>query len=365
MRKIRRGGMVLLGCRLARLAVLLLLAACGSDPELGPSETTTYVITADQAGASVSIVDVQSGRVARTLSTHVGPHEAAASGDGRWIVISNYGGSQTAGNNSLLVLEGESLEVPDTVSLGEYGRPHGMAFLPGDSLLAVTVEQDSAVLLVRIPSGEIKSALPTGQQLSHMLAVHPNGRRIYTANIVDGSVSEMDVASGELVRTAPVGPMAEAIGITPDGRELWVGSNEDHTITVLDTDDLATIATIDAPGFPYRIVFTPDGAMAVVTQPEADVVRLFDVATHSEAGTIPVAGEPAGLFITPDGARAYVARNATDSVAVLSLIDRTVDRMLPAGPRPDGIVVLEDRPRLPSAEASATLSHPGRSEKAP
>jgi DNA-binding beta-propeller fold protein YncE len=365
MRKIRYPTVSLPGRWLGRPAVLFLLAACGHDTAPDPSETTTYVITADQAGASVSVVDARSGRVARTHRTHVGPHEAAASGDGRWIVVSNYGGSQTPGNNSLLLLDGASLDGVDTVSLGEYRRPHGMAFLPGDTLLAVTVEQDSAVLLVRIPSGKIKSALSTGQQLSHMLAVHPNGRQIYTANIVDGSVSEMDIGSGELLRTAPVGPMAEAIGITPDGRELWVGSNEDHTITILDTDDLETITTIDAPGFPYRIAFTPDGATAVVTQPEANVVRLFDVAGHVEIGSIRVPGEPAGLFIAPDGGRAYVARNATDSTAVLSLTDRTVERMLPSGPRPDGIVALEDRSYLPRVEASPALSHPGRGEPTP
>ena len=338
-----RRTLALSGRALALPCLSLLFTACGSGQPPG-SETATYVVTADQAGSSVSIVDADSGRVVRTLPTHVGPHEATISGDGSRIVVTNYGDGQNVGT-SLLLLDSRSLEITDTIPLGEYRRPHGMAFLPGDSLLAVTVEADSAVVVVRIPSGDIRSVLPTGGWVSHMLALHPAGHRVYTANIVDATVSEMDVATGELVRTAPVGPMAEAIGITPDGAELWVGSNQDHTITVLDTEDLSTIATFEAPGFPYRIVFTPDGETAVVTQPEAGVVRLFDVETREEVGSIPMAGEPAGVFITPDGGRAYVTRNAVDSIAVVSLTDRTVERTLPAGPRPDGIVVLE-APRL-------------------
>jgi DNA-binding beta-propeller fold protein YncE len=302
--------------------------------------TSTYVVTANQAGASVSIIDAGSREVVRTLPTEVGPHEAAVSSDGRWVVISNYGDQQVQGS-SLLAIDGRTLGIADTISLGDYRRPHGMAFLPGDSLLAVTVERDSAVLVVRFPSGEIKSALPTGQWVSHMLAIHPNGRRIYTANITDATVSEIDVETATLVRTAKVGPVSEAIGITPDGGELWVGSNTEHTITVLDTDDLSTIATLEAPGFPYRIAFTPDGATAVVPQPEAGVVRLFDVATHTPIGSIPLDGEPAGITISRDGELAYVSRNAAGSVAVVSLVDRAVVRTLPAGAAPDGIVVLE------------------------
>lgn len=306
---------------------------------------STYIVTANQAGASVSIIDAETSEVVRTLPTEVGPHEVAISSDGRWVVVSNYGNQQVRGS-SLLAIDGRSLEVADTISLGDYRRPHGMAFLPGDSLLAVTVEQDSAVLLVRFPSGQIKSALPTGQWVSHMLAVHPDGRRVYTANITDATVSEIDVASGKLVRTAKVGPMSEAIGITPDGAEIWVGSNTEHTITVLDTDDLSTIARLDAPGFPYRIAFTPDGSTALVPQPEAGVVRLFDVATHSRIGSIPVTGEPTGITISQGGELAYVAQNGANRVAVLSLVDQSVLRTLPAGAAPDGIVVLEGHPEL-------------------
>ncbi|MGD8495897.1 MAG: hypothetical protein PVF05_06870 [Gemmatimonadales bacterium] len=321
----------------------LLLAVAFAGRGIAQRAATTYVVTANQQGASVSIIDAGTRAIVRTLPTEVGPHEAIASTDGRWVIVSNYGNQQVRGG-SLLAIDGRTLEIADTISLGEYRRPHGMAFMPGDSLLAVTVEQDSAVLLVRIPSGEIAAALPTGQWVSHMLAVHPNGQRIYTANITDATVSEIDVATGSLVRTAKVRPMSEAIGITPDGSELWVGSNTEHTITVLDTRDLTTIATLEAPGFPYRIAFTPDGTTAVVPQPEANVVRLFDVATHTSVGSIPLAGEPVGVTISGDGDLAYVARNSANSVAVLSLADMSVVRTLPAGAAPDGIAVLEAHP---------------------
>lgn len=337
------------------VAATLALPACrsGPAPSAGPP-SATYLVTADQAGSSATVVAVESGRVLRTLPTTVGPHEATASSDGRWVVVSNYGDGGTVGT-SLLAIDGRSLEVADTLDLGAYRRPHGMAFLPGDSLLLVTVELDSAVLVVRFPSGEVRSALPTGQWVSHMLAVHPDGRRVYTANIVDATVSEMDIRAGSLVRTAPVGPAAEAIGITPDGSELWVGSNSEHTITVLDTETLSPIATMPAAGFPYRIVFTPDGSTGIVTQPEANLVRLFDVASHQETGTIPVAGAPAGIALSRDGSLAYVTRNEADSVAVVSLANRAVQAMLPAGPTPDGIVVLEGLALEGVAEVDAAV----------
>ena len=48
------------------------------------------------------------------------------------------------------VIDVPALKVVRTISLGEYQRPHGIVFLPGDSLVAVTSESSRNVVIVSV-----------------------------------------------------------------------------------------------------------------------------------------------------------------------------------------------------------------------
>ena len=53
------------------------------------------------------------------------------------------------------------LKVACTIDLGEHRAPHGIAFLPGDRLVAVTCEQTRHVVVVDIVDGVVRRAVPT------------------------------------------------------------------------------------------------------------------------------------------------------------------------------------------------------------
>ena len=74
-----------------------------------------------------------------TLPTGQGPHEVAISRDGSVAVVTDYG-AQGPGGNTLTVIDVPGQRVARTIELGQYRRPHGIVFLPGDSLVAVTSE---------------------------------------------------------------------------------------------------------------------------------------------------------------------------------------------------------------------------------
>ena len=131
--------------RLGSIAVAVVAAAhagaCTSTVRVegvSPSETpaTGTVIVANMGDNTATLIDVASRRVVATLPTGNGAHEVAVSNDGRWAVVSNYG-VRGAPGNSLTVIDVPSAKVVRTIELGEFRRPHGSAFLPGDSVFAV------------------------------------------------------------------------------------------------------------------------------------------------------------------------------------------------------------------------------------
>ena len=325
------------------VAILTILLAGTAAPAWAQPKPSGTLVVTNKSDHTVTILDVGSGTVLATLPTGQGPHEVAVSHDGRWAVATNYG-VRGAPGNSLTVFDLETLEVTRTIDLGEHQRPHGAAFLPGDSLLAVTAEASQVVLLVDITTGDVVGTMPTQQAASHMLALVPDGSRIYTTNIRDGTLTELDVASREPLRVVPVAPVVEGLAVSPSGDEVWVGSNEDQTVSVFDVESGEIVAELTGFGFPYRISITPDGSLAIVSDPIRDEVWLFDVSTRDKRARISIAesagaGEssPQGITISRDGQVAYVTLGGRDQVAVIDLGSATILATMPTGAGPDGI----------------------------
>src|SRR3990172_3377937 len=114
------------------------------------AQTGTLIVT-NKTPATATIVDVASGRALATLSTGMGPHEVVVSSDGRLAVGTDYGAQQPG--RTLTVIDVPALRVARTIDLGQYTRPHGVVFLPGDSLVVVTSETTQHVVIVNVAAG--------------------------------------------------------------------------------------------------------------------------------------------------------------------------------------------------------------------
>jgi DNA-binding beta-propeller fold protein YncE len=319
---------------------LAVLAACdtvASEPagaQTGPAGT--LVIT-NKSAATATLIDVASGNVLATLPTGQGPHEVALTRDGSLAVVTDYGTGQGPGH-TLTVIDVPGRRVARTIELGQYTRPHGIAFLPGDSLVAVTSEASQNVVIVHPASGAIRKAIPTRHAGSHMVAFGNSADRMYTGDIGSNTVSELNPATGEYLRSFAVPSQPEAIGVTPDGREVWVGSNAEGKVSVLTPSTAAVVTAAEGFGWPYRIVFTPNGQTVIMPDLRGEEVRFVERATHRELGRMPFAGAaPQGIAITPDGRWAFLSLSGAGSVVLIDIAARTVVRSIPAGPAPDGV----------------------------
>lgn len=320
-----------------RIAALVAVTAA-----LSPLNAQRVVVTHKSAG-TVGIYDPATGRELFHHPTGHGPHEVATSADGRWVVVTDYG-AQVPGSTLTILDLRDSLPVR-TVELPER-RPHGVKVLSDNRTAVITAEQGGKLLLVDVAAGEVVTTLPTGQRLSHMVAVSPDERQFYTANISDGTLSIIPRDGGDpaIVR---VGTMTEAIAASPDGRTVWLGSNNTGKVFVVDVERRAVIDSVQTPGFPYRIAFTPDGRIAIVTNPQQDEVRLIDARSREVMTVIGTAtpggpAQPFGVIVAPDGKRAWFTMAMSGEVMEVELPSGRVVGRFPvgAGTGPDGIALL-------------------------
>jgi YVTN family beta-propeller protein len=325
-------------CRARRAAVVAALAF-GASPLAAQT-----LVTANMTAHSASVIDLATGVARGTVETPEGPHEVAISHDGKWAVVSIYGTRGSIGN-SLVVIEVATGAEARRIDLGEYRRPHGMAFLPGDQKLLVTSETSQRVLVVDFATGAVDTTMITSQATTHMVALVPDGSRAFTTNIGSGSISVLDVPARRVARTITVGARIEGIAVTPDGREVWVGGNDSKTVYVVNVATGTVAAKLEGFGMPYRLGITPDGGTAVISDPGSEQIHIYDVASRRERAVIAVppladgGASPQGVTIGPDGRTAYVTLKAAGRVALVDLASGTIVRQVTVGGGSDGVGV--------------------------
>lgn len=323
-------------------------------PTPTPRPSNDSIVVVNKSENSISVLDASTGRLKWQAPVESGPHEAEVLADGKTVAVSDYGRAGSPGRIVALI-DLATGKVNSRVDLGEGARPHGLVGLK-DGRLLVTAEGKRELVVVDPKSARVTVRIPTGHDLSHMVAASPDGKTAYVTSLRSGLLTVIDVPGGKVVGDVPTGKGAEGVDVTPDGREVWVVNREANTISVVDAKTTKVVATIKADSFPIRVRITPDGKRALVTFTGSGDVGVFDVATRAEIKRIPlgrdaVAGTdtrvfrkkfgaspaPVGLLIAPDGQRAWVAATHADVVVVLDLETLRVADAWTTGKEPDGL----------------------------
>lgn len=332
-----------------RSLIPVLTLVLGAATVTAQTAGTGTLVVANMADNTVTVIDLDSETVLATLPTGPAPHEIAVTADGRYAVITNYGDRSGPGN-SLTIIDLQTVTVAKTIDLGVYQRPHGIAVLPSRDVALVTSEVSQVVILVNLETGEVESAIPTGGRASHMLALTADGRRVYVSNIVDGTITEIDLELGKPLRQVPIADFVEGITVNPDGALVWIGSNKDKTVSVFDPESGTIVATLDGFGFPYRMAVTPDSRTAVLSDPASGEIRIVDVATREErhrivvpkdgvlpSAEIPGSPAPEGIALSRDNRMAYVSLQGMNQAAAIDLDSGSIVALFDTGGWPDGI----------------------------
>jgi YVTN family beta-propeller protein len=338
--------------------LLLVFAVWGAAAPLS-AETLLVVRKSD---AALDFIDPGSGLRLASVAVGHAPHEVSVSPDGRLAAVSNYGTQERPGT-TVSIVDLEQAQELRRIELAPHTRPHGVAWYAPERL-AVTVEGSQRLLIADPLSGRILSAIETGQERSHMVAVNREGNRAYVTNMGSGTTTAIDLVSGRKLADIPTGSGSEAIALTPDGRELWVAARTNGEIAIADTATLTVTARLPLPGLPIRLAFTRDGATALVTCAGTSELVAFDVAARRErarrrieVSPVPGAGErplarlapgsalPIGLLVSPEGNGVYVAATMGDRILHFDATTFAPIRAIEVDGEPDGLGTTSVMPR--------------------
>jgi YVTN family beta-propeller protein len=317
-------------------AVLLIAAFSVSSP---PSDG--LLLVANKGDRTLGLIDPTAARqIATVAEGGVTGHEVAASPDGKRAFVPIYGNSGVGmpgtDGSTLAVIDLSGRKVIHTIDFGHGVRPHCAVLGPKDGLLYVTTELDKSVTIIDPLTLKIVGSVPTGQAESHMLAISPDGRKGYTANVGPGTVSVLDLAGRKTLAVIPVAKHVQRISISPDNRWVFTSDEEKPRLAAIDTATNKVDRWITLPGTGYGTASTPDGKWLLVALPDANAVAVVNLATLQVVKTISVPSAPQEVLIRPDGKVAYVSCDRSHQVAAIRIGDWGVN-LIEAGSGADGL----------------------------
>lgn len=312
------------------MRILLFLLASGLALSAADLPSLTLLV-GNKDENSLVFVDPATNKVLGKVATGNGPHEIAASTDGKLAFVANYGTGPAPGG-TISVIDVVNQREIRKVDLSPLQRPHGLWF--ADGKVYFTAEANRVVGRYDPVANKIDWAMGTGQGTTHMVVADSSGR-VYTSNIGGNSVT---VIEKNTLTNVPVGQGPEAIDVSPDGKELWTAHSRDGGISVIDVVEKKVVRV-----FPIgtkrsnRLKFTPDGKQVLVSDLEGNEVIVIDAASRKEVKRIAMGRTPEGILMSKDGARAYVAEAGENRIAMIDLKTLTVTGHLTTGNGPDGM----------------------------
>jgi len=172
----------------------------------------------------------------------------------------------------------------------------------------------------------------------------PDGQRLYVAEATAGRVAVLDLASGEVVGSIPVGERPVGLAISADGGSLYVTSAVPAgTVQVVDTERRCVVDSIAVGHTPVAVAASLDSQTLYICNQFDNTVGVVDLRTREQIATVAVPREPVAVALTSDGELLLVANhlpagpaNGDYVASVVSLIDTATLSVVRNIELPDG-----------------------------
>ena len=282
------------------------------------------------------------------------PLNIVVSPDGRYALITTNGLMKPA----LTVLDVASWTVKSTLTID--AAWYGLAFSPdGTKIYSAGAAQNNVQEFSFAPEGTLTRArtfaLPayTGDTFAGGLSVSRDGRTLYATRVFAMTLSAIDLAGGQVVRTVSLPAEPYTSAVSPDGRFVYVSLWGGSRVQVYQADSLTLYTEFATDEHPNAMALSNDGRRLFVACANNASVWSFDTVAFAPIEQLavtmspdaPPTTTPNALSLSPDGNTLIVANADMNAVAVIDVTNVSrgiVSGFIPTGWYPTGAVFTRD-----------------------
>lgn len=235
-----------------------------------------------------------------------GPVEAAWTEDAKYAYVSNY------------VMSGPGFKgfAKDHCS-PQSGYDRGFVY----RFNATTMQWDQAIEVGAVPK---------------FVAITPDQKNVVISNWCDFTISVIDRAKAQQVKTIKLAAQPRGIVIMPDNRTAYVAAMYGNKVfrVDLETGEHHVIMTVNRP---RHLVLSPDSKTLYLAASGTNTVYKIDTSTDQVVSQVFSGPEPRSMTISQDGTALYVVNYFGKSASKITTADMKVVQRVPTDPAPIGI----------------------------
>jgi YVTN family beta-propeller protein len=331
--------------------------------EVPYADASRLVYVCNQGGALVSIIDLDTKRVVRTVdfrklgfSENAKPHHVVVEPDGSYWYVS------LIGANKVLKLNANN----EIVAQVDFETPGMMALHPTEPFLYVgrsmtAVNPPNRIGIIRRSDMSVEE-LEVLYPRPHALAISPNGHYVFSASLAENSLATVDTETELIELKRLEGPVHTLVqfALSPDGNSLVITGQLSDQLLIFDSSDpmdLKMVGSVEVPSQPFHPVFTPDGRHVYFGTYETNTITVVDVKEQRVVKVIegPGIAEPHDAAISSDGRYVFVTssnmqmsytprynfgQNHMDgTLVIIDTQTNTIEEVVEVGAMPTGIGV--------------------------
>jgi YVTN family beta-propeller protein len=220
--------------------------------------------------------------------------------------------------------------VIESIDLSPFRAPHTVRLGP-DGMIYITCENSAVVAAIDPKTNKIAYAIDSGSTNGHRLAIAPDGRRLYTDNEEDASVSVIDLPNRKLLGQIKTPQPLAGIAVSNDGKTVVAVSDDKPVIFVIDVASEKVVREVpleDAPKPAQIARYSPDGKRVIVSNLNSNMLHIID-ASFATQKAVPVGSQPMDFAFRGD--ELFVGCQGDGSMHVIDVPAAKVKQSFQAG----------------------------------
>lgn len=306
----------------ALLAVLLWFLFLGNIASA--SERITFV--SSEGENSVTIIDLNTDKVIKTLPTGAVPHAMTTAPGGR-IYVNN------RGSKDLTVIQSDGWSVVKTIALP--ATSFQLAISPDGKTLAVAYKDALKLSFVDTASDTIIKTIDLGKvegEFKAAMVKHPywspDGKFVYAPDSVNSTIVKVNVSKSSIEKVITLSGGSHYLHPSPDGKLLYSVNEKTKGGTSLSLIDTATDAIIKDIPFPlaegekglgHHGAFSPDNRYFFFCNEGGSHIAVLDTAKREWIKTIKTGNGPGHPSLSRDGKYFFIVHHNDGVISVIDI----------------------------------------------
>ena len=288
-------------------------------------------IVLNSADASVSLVDMASHKVTKTIPVGKEPHHLMMTPDQKTLLVAN-----AAGNDVVLLnpitgdAEGRIAKIIDPYQIG-YSPNHRWFVANGNRLNRVDIYTADGLDL------KLAKSIHLAKTPSH-IAFTSDSRIAFITLQDSNELVAIDLESQTVIWRMPTGKVPAGLWMTPGDQYLFIGITGSDYVEVVDWKNQREIKRIPTGNGAHNFRPLGDKKHVFVSNRVASSISLVNMQTLEKVGDIN--GLPSGpddMEITPDGKNLWVTFRFAKKIGIIDIPTMKLIDVIPVGKSPHGV----------------------------